>query len=238
MQAWDGGEAVVVRPTITYGADDQEGMLARALKLMSRGMRMFPGTGENRIHLLHVDDLVRGLVAAGAGGGEGVYVMGGPQADRVRDILSLLAQGAGLPDPSFGLPAGVLEPLGALAETAWAVTRRHGRAAPHPPLDRRDDQRPGLLVGRGRARPRLAARDRHRRRRAGRRRRVRAGPATPRSPSPPPPAASSASTGATTSRTRTRAWAPCTSASPSTTSSPTRWRSSAPPACSTPRPSG
>ncbi|MEA2843410.1 MAG: hypothetical protein QOJ69_1081, partial [Actinomycetota bacterium] len=132
VQAWDGGETVVVRPTITYGTDDTEGMLARALKLMSRGVRIFPGTGENRIHLVHVDDLVRGLRAAGDASGGGVYVMGGPQADRIRDILSLLAQGAGLPDPSFGVPAGVLEPLGAMAESVWAVTRRHGE----PPLTR------------------------------------------------------------------------------------------------------
>ncbi len=131
VQDWTGGETVIVRPTITYGADDQEGMLARAVKLMSRGVRFFPGTGDNRIHLVHVDDLVRGLLAAGTGG-EGVYVMGGPQADTVRDILSLLAQGAGLADPSFGVPAGVLEPLGAMAESVWAVTRRHGE----PPLTR------------------------------------------------------------------------------------------------------
>jgi nucleoside-diphosphate-sugar epimerase len=128
---WGGGDAVVVRPTITYGPDDPGGMLTRAVRLMSRGVRLFPGSGENRVHLVHVDDLVRGLILAGRGG-DGVYVMGGPHADRVRDILGLLAQGAGLPDPSFGLPAGALEPLGALAEAAWSATRRHGE----PPITR------------------------------------------------------------------------------------------------------
>ncbi|MDQ2826870.1 MAG: NAD(P)-dependent oxidoreductase, partial [Actinomycetota bacterium] len=55
---WDGIEAVVARPTITYGPDDGKGMLARAYNMMRRGARWFPGDGTNRIHLLHVDDLV------------------------------------------------------------------------------------------------------------------------------------------------------------------------------------
>ncbi|MDQ4089421.1 MAG: NAD-dependent epimerase/dehydratase family protein, partial [Actinomycetota bacterium] len=37
------GSAVVVRPTITYGIGDGSGMLARAYRLMKRGVRRFPG---------------------------------------------------------------------------------------------------------------------------------------------------------------------------------------------------
>jgi nucleoside-diphosphate-sugar epimerase len=105
-----GGPTVVARPTITYGPGDDKGMLARAEGLMRRGMRWFPGDGTNRIHLLHVDDLVRALVALGETG-DGVYVLGGPTATPARRIFELLATGAGLRPPTFGLPPGMLRPV-------------------------------------------------------------------------------------------------------------------------------
>jgi len=103
-------QAVVARPTITYGPGDDKGMLARAYNLMRRGAKWFPGDGNNRIHLLHVDDLVRALLILGDTG-EGVYVLGGPSATPVRDILGCLAEGAGLEAPSFGLPPALFRPL-------------------------------------------------------------------------------------------------------------------------------
>lgn len=105
VSAWAGGPTAIARPTITYGPGDARGMLARAVGLMARGVRWFPGAGENRIHLLHVDDLVRGLVLLGEKGA-GVYVFAGPDATPVARIFGLLAAGAGLKPPRFGLPVG------------------------------------------------------------------------------------------------------------------------------------
>ena len=107
VSGWTGGASVIARPTITYGPGDERGMLARAVKLMARGMRWFPGDGRNRIHLLHVDDLVRGLVLLG-GQGDGIYVFGGPEATSAGQIFALLAQGAGLRPPAFGLPVAAV----------------------------------------------------------------------------------------------------------------------------------
>ena len=107
VSAWTGGPTVTARPTITYGPGDERGMLPRAVKLMARGLRWFPGDGRNRIHLLHVDDLVRGLLLLGERG-DGVYVLGGTTATPVARIFGLLADGAGLRAPSFGLPAPAL----------------------------------------------------------------------------------------------------------------------------------
>ena len=104
------GPGVVVRPTITYGPGDEQGMLARAERFLRRGVRWFPGDGTNRIHLLHVDDLVWALRLAGDGC-DGIYVVGGPSATPVRRIMELLAEGAGLRAPSFGVPPGLVRPL-------------------------------------------------------------------------------------------------------------------------------
>ncbi|HEV2760778.1 MAG TPA: NAD-dependent epimerase/dehydratase family protein [Acidimicrobiales bacterium] len=103
VATWTGGPSVIARPTITYGPGDERGMLPRAVKLMARGMRWFPGDGSNRIHLVHVDDLVRGLLLLGEQG-DGVYVFGGPEATPAARIIELVAEGAGLRPPRFGLP--------------------------------------------------------------------------------------------------------------------------------------
>jgi len=120
------GSAVVVRPTITYGMGDRHGMLARCLALLAR-RRPFPGDGCNRIHLIHVDDLVAALVRAG-GAGDGAYVVGGPTATPLRRILELLAEGAGAPPPRFGLPPALLRPAARVLEAAWSATGRRGEA--------------------------------------------------------------------------------------------------------------
>ncbi|MFN2607053.1 MAG: NAD-dependent epimerase/dehydratase family protein [Acidimicrobiales bacterium] len=131
VRSWDGGPVVVARPTITYGVGDDRGMLARVVRLLRRGVRRLPGTGDNRVHLLHVDDLVAALVLL-AQRGDGVFVLGGPEAAPVRRIFGLLAQGAGLAAPAFGVPAPVLRPVAAGVERAWSALGRRGEA----PLNR------------------------------------------------------------------------------------------------------
>jgi nucleoside-diphosphate-sugar epimerase len=120
VSAWTGGPTAIARPTITYGPGDTRGMLARAVGLMSRGVRWFPGDGQNRIHLLHVDDLVNGLMLLGEKGA-GVYVLAGPEATPVARIFALLAAGAGLKRPRFGLP---MAPVRLVARHAGDVLTR------------------------------------------------------------------------------------------------------------------
>lgn len=129
VRAWSRGEAVIVRPTITYGPGDRHGMVPRAWRLLRERRLVLPGRGDNRIHLLHVDDLVRGLLAA-LERGNGTYVLGGPRAEPVRDLFARLAALAGTPPPRFGLPAAPLRALGAVVESAWRLAHRDG----DPPL--------------------------------------------------------------------------------------------------------
>jgi len=122
------GSAVVVRPTIVYGVGDP-GMLNRAYRLLARGQRRWPGTGRNRIHLIHVDDFVAGLLLVGAGGkGDGVYLLAGPRATPTAELFGLLADGAGLPRPRFGLPRGVVRPVASALDAAWSAMGKEGDA--------------------------------------------------------------------------------------------------------------
>ena len=131
VRSWAKGSAVVARPTIVYGVGDEGGMLARVHRLLKRGVRVLPGTGDNRIHLTHVDDVVAALVLLGQQG-DGVFVLAGPEAAPVRRIFGLLAEGAGLPAPRFAVPGNVLRPVAVGMESVWSAMGREGE----PPLNR------------------------------------------------------------------------------------------------------
>ncbi|MEA2973029.1 MAG: hypothetical protein QOG82_1487 [Actinomycetota bacterium] len=122
-----GGTSAIARSTIVYGPGDADGMLARVARLLSRHVRWFPGDGLNRVHLIHVDDLVAALVALGEHG-DGVFVLGGPTASPIRRILGLLADGAGLPHPKFGVPAEAVRGAARAVEGLWSRTGRSGEA--------------------------------------------------------------------------------------------------------------
>ena len=124
---WAGGEGVVARTTIVYGPGDTGGMLPRAVRLLQRGLPRFPGDGRNRIHLTHVDDLTAGLSRL-AHKGTGVFLFAGPEAASMDRILTLLAEGAGLPRPSFGIPSALLRPVAACVEVVWSLAGRGGEA--------------------------------------------------------------------------------------------------------------
>lgn len=113
--------AVIVRSTIVYGPGDEHGMIPRAARMLRRGLRWFPGDGRNRIHLVHVDDLVHGMLLA-AERGDGVYVMPGPRALPVRTILAALAEGLGVRPPAFGVPASAVRGAAAGVRLAWRAT--------------------------------------------------------------------------------------------------------------------
>lgn len=98
VQRWAAGSAVIARPTIVYGTGDDHGVLARAVRLLCRPAFRFPGDGQNRIHLTHVDDVVDGLLRMGERS-DGIFVLAGPEAAPVSRILGLLADGASLPEP-------------------------------------------------------------------------------------------------------------------------------------------
>jgi nucleoside-diphosphate-sugar epimerase len=128
---WTDGETVVARTTIVYGAGDVHGMVARIVRLLQRRLVWFPGPGTNRIHLIHVADLVAGLPLLNEKG-SGVFVFGGPEAVPLERIVALVAQGANLPSPRFGVPPSALRPVAAGLEAAWSAMGLAGE----PPLTR------------------------------------------------------------------------------------------------------
>lgn len=101
-------ETVIVRPTITYGPGDADGMLTRLIEMISRGRYVQVGRGENHFHLTYIDDLVNGLILAGthpAAAGE-TMILAGPQSISVRELISQIEGRLGRRPGRVYLPEG------------------------------------------------------------------------------------------------------------------------------------
>lgn len=144
-------EAVVARPTITYGPDDADGMVTRLIDMIARGRFVRVGRGENHVHLTYIDDMVRGLILTGthpAAAGQ-TFILAGPRSIAVRDLVALIEQSLGLAPRTLYIPEAAARPIAWGVECLYrlvSVLRGPGRVS-CPPLTR--DKIDVLCIHRG-----------------------------------------------------------------------------------------
>ena len=111
----------VVRPATVYGPRSKDFVLEMATLLKSRMMPLV--NGEVDAGLIHIDDLVDGLIkAATSPNAVGqVYNMCGEDHVTWRRYLNRLAEGLGYPRPFLSLPFGVLFSFGYLLESLYCL---------------------------------------------------------------------------------------------------------------------
>ncbi len=110
-------EIVIVRPTITCGPGDRDGMLTRLLALLSAGRFVPIGRGKNTIHLTDIADLCAGLTLAGThpqASGE-TFILSGPQPVQMRSLLKMAYTLLGKRAPAFFIPTPLALSIG------WAM---------------------------------------------------------------------------------------------------------------------
>jgi len=110
-------EAVVSRPTITYGPNDADGMVTRLAAMIAGGRFVRVGRGLNHVHLTYIDDMVHGLILTGthATAAGQTFILAGPESIAVRDLVARIEQALGLPPRDVYVPEAVARPL------AWGV---------------------------------------------------------------------------------------------------------------------
>ena len=139
VRAWrEGVETVVVRPTITYGPGDEDGMLTRLVRLIARGRFVRIGRGENRLHLTYIDDIVQGLILSGtrpSASGE-TFILAGPGPILVRELIGQIAEALGFDPPLLYLPECVARQIAWGVEVVYRVARGFGPLQPRssPPV--------------------------------------------------------------------------------------------------------
>jgi dihydroflavonol-4-reductase len=126
-----GQRVVIVRPGPIYGEGD-----LRFLKLyraVARGVFVMVGSGTPKLHMVHIDDLVDGILLCGtseAALGE-VFILAGPQAPTLNEIVRHIAQSLGVAAPRWRVPVWPVKAAGLLCESICVPLRID------PPLHRR-----------------------------------------------------------------------------------------------------
>lgn len=126
-----GQPVVIVRPGPIYGEGD-----LRFLKLyraIARGVFVMIGSGRPKLHMVHIDDLVDGFAlcsASEAALGE-VFILAGPEAPTLSEIVQHIARALGVAAPRWRIPVWPVSAAGLLCESICVPLRID------PPLHRR-----------------------------------------------------------------------------------------------------
>ncbi len=101
-----GFELTIVRPTITYGPGDTNGMLDKLVRMVRARRYLVVGSGENLLHHTHIDDMVEGIVLAtthAAAAGDD-FILAGPETTTLATLSSLVAEELGVGLPPLHVP--------------------------------------------------------------------------------------------------------------------------------------
>jgi nucleoside-diphosphate-sugar epimerase len=127
----DGLPISIVRPGAIYGEGDMR--FLRLFRAIQRHRFAMVGSGETRLHMVHVDDLVRGILLAGTrpeARGE-TFLIAGPEAPTLNEIAASVADAVGAPRPWLRVPVWPVYAAASLCE--MVCVRLHVE----PPLHRR-----------------------------------------------------------------------------------------------------
>ena len=136
-------DTVIVRPTITYGPGDTDGMVTRLIAMLAKGRFLRVGSGRNHIHLTYIDDLINGLELAGTHpkARNEIFVIAGPAPITIQDLNQLIASMLVLPHPEllqFGIPDPLARAVALALESGDALLRTIFPALGAVPLITRD----------------------------------------------------------------------------------------------------
>lgn len=126
-----GQRVTIVRPSPIYGEGD-----LRFLKLyraVARGVFVMIGSGNPKLHLVHIDDLVDGIVLTStseAALGQ-VFILAGPQAPTLNELVGHIAHALGVAAPRWRVPLWPVKTAGIVCEWVCVPLRIE------PPLHRR-----------------------------------------------------------------------------------------------------
>jgi nucleoside-diphosphate-sugar epimerase len=105
-----GGGLVILRPPAIYGPRDVD--VLQFFRLASRGVVPIP-SGERWLTVAYVADVVRGILAALAGAGDGrVLNLGEPAPRTLRSLIGVLAEAGGVRARCVGVPPVVVKVAG------------------------------------------------------------------------------------------------------------------------------
>lgn len=126
-----GQPVTIFRPGAIYGEGDLR--FLKMFRSIQKGRFVMIGPGTTRLHMIHVDDMVRGIILCGTSAravGE-VFLLAGPQAPTLNEIVAVIASTLGVSRPRLRVPVWPVYAAGWLCEKVCVPLRID------PPLHRR-----------------------------------------------------------------------------------------------------
>ena len=109
----------IVRPSITYGPGDTNGMIDKLFRLVKAGHYRLIGSGSSRVQLVYAEDLAHAIVETalrqGLDGAEFICTYREPIT--IRALSTLVAKIVSRPLPALGVPLGAARAAGLAFET-------------------------------------------------------------------------------------------------------------------------
>jgi nucleoside-diphosphate-sugar epimerase len=99
-------QITIIRPSITYGRRDPTGMLTKLATMIDRGIYATVGSGENRVQLAHVADIVQGIIKT-LGNPKAFdrdYIITAQAPIRINRLVEMVAREIGKPVPRWKIP--------------------------------------------------------------------------------------------------------------------------------------
>ena len=115
-----GIEVTIARPTGIYGPGDRR--LLKVFRGIARRRWITLGRGEIYYHLTYIDDLVEGFRLCGEhpAAANRTYILAGGEVTTLNALVALVAEGAGVPVPTWHVPAWPFWAAGAACEVLCA----------------------------------------------------------------------------------------------------------------------
>ena len=115
-----GVEVTIARPSGIYGPGDRR--LLRLFRGVARRRWLTLGPGEIYYHLTFIDDLVEGFRLCGVhpAAANRTYILAGGEVTTLNALVTLVAEGAGVPRPTRHLPIWPFWAAGAVCEAVCA----------------------------------------------------------------------------------------------------------------------
>lgn len=122
----------IVRPSITYGPGDTNGMIDKLFRLVTAGRYRVVGSGKSRVQLVYAEDLAFAIAEAalrrGLDGAE--FICTYPEPISILRLSTLVGEIAGRPVPSLHVPLPVAVAAGLAFETFDKLGFRFGGGEP------------------------------------------------------------------------------------------------------------
>lgn len=111
----------IVRPVITYGPRDTWGMIPKLITLINSKRYLTVGNGENRVHLIYIDDLIEGLLSAMKDGASAdtTYNLAGTSPVTINRLVEIVSSALDKNVPIFHVPKWFALGTGCLMEAFY-----------------------------------------------------------------------------------------------------------------------